>query len=132
MRFIKHFQRMSFRSHIIPVLVWLAAIIYVIVLVNSRTERFTTRGIVYGQQRQILAVAAGRIKNISTNLYNEVRKGQILVEIDTVLSPAKLTSDLNAQRDVFLARIQQLQAQLSSTLDELSSQTEQDKNNWPA
>jgi multidrug resistance efflux pump len=108
-------------DHILPALVWLAAIGAIIFIVRDKGQKFETIGIVNREERTMESPCAGRIKSVAVSSFNKVEKGQPLVIIDTVLDPEQNNNQINAQRDIILAKIKQLQAELAATENKLKT-----------
>ena len=113
------FKRANIRSNIVPVIVWFAALLVVIFMFSNKSKRFETIGIVEGEERSIAATVAGRIKTINFELYDKVEAGDVVVVVDTVLDRTSLELEIQAQREVILAQIQQLRAELETTRDKM-------------
>jgi len=111
MKRIKSFQSGRLRLHILPVLVWLGVVACVVVLFRHRSQRFEILGIAQGQVRQVAATCMGRLISVHIQLFQEVRKGDTLAVMDTVLD----NEHLQAQVDTASAEIQRLTAQLIPT-----------------
>lgn len=95
--------------HILPLLVWLAAVACVVVLFRYRSVRFEVLGIAQGQMHQISAPVDSRLKIVSVELFEDVSKGQTLAALDD--------TQLNAQIATIHAEIEHLKSQLLSTQD---------------
>lgn len=115
----RHFGRLNMR--VIPVLVWLAAVIIVIGLFSHRARRFEALGIVQGQVRQISLSCVGRVKSIPVELFEKVNKGQILAVMDTIPDNEKqlLDAELKAQLAAIIVERERLNAQLTETKEQL-------------
>ncbi len=119
MKSINNHRKGSLRLHIIPVIVWLVALGAVIILFQNRTQRFESIGLVEGEERRIAAAVAGRIKAVPVHLFDKVNEGDVVVVVDTVLNAKNLEIELEARKDVLLATIRQLQAEIIATRDRL-------------
>jgi len=100
---------------ILPVLVWIVAVIGVVVLFHNRTERFEVLGLARGQVRQIAATCTGRLKVLPVGLFDKVSRGDTVAVIDTVLD----NENIEAELAVVSAEIQRLTAELTFTQDNL-------------
>lgn len=96
-------------SHILPILVWLTAVVCVVVLFHHRTQKFEILGIAQGRLHQISAPVDSRLKMVSVVLFEDVSKGQTLAELDD--------TQLNAQIATIHAEIEHLESQLVSIQD---------------
>jgi multidrug resistance efflux pump len=114
-----HFGRLNMR--VIPVLVWLAAVITVVGLFAHRARRFEALGIVQGQVRQISLSCIGRVKSVPVELFEKVNKGQILAVMDTIPDNEKQLSEaeLKAQLAAIIVERERLTAQLTETKEQL-------------
>jgi len=122
MKIINNHKKGSLRLHIIPVFVWLVALGAVIILFQNRTQRFETIGLVEGEERRIAAAVAGRITAVPVHLFDKVNEGDVVVVVDTMLNPDNLKIELEARKEVLLATIRQLQAELIATRDRLMTE----------
>jgi len=96
---------------LLPVLVWLVALVCVIGLFYRRAQRFEVLGIAQGQVRQVAATCDGQLKIVSVQLFDRVSKGQVVAMLDDEL--------LNAQIATVFAEIERLTAELISIQDSL-------------
>jgi multidrug resistance efflux pump len=113
---ISFFSRL--RRHIIPILVWLGAVACVVGLFTRRSQRFEVLGIAQGQVRHIATSSTGRLKSVPVQLFEQVKAGQTLAIVDTVLDNEQLLeADLQSQLAASLAEIEHLTAQLVPTQD---------------
>jgi len=118
----------NLRLHILPILVWLAALGGVIFLLSHRRERFEVLGLAQGQVRQISSTSMGRLQNVPVQLFESVREGDVVAIIDTVLDHKHLEVELEAKKAVFMAEINQLQAELKATSNRLTVDAANRKN----
>jgi len=116
------------RLHILPVFVWLAAVAGVVVMFHHRAMRFEVLGIAEGQVRQIAATCDGRIKSVPLELFEEVKQGDIVAVIDTVLD----NQPIEAQLTTIAAEIQHLMAQLVPTQEQLLAEAADRETGWLA
>jgi multidrug resistance efflux pump len=105
----KTFRFGRLNLHIVPVLVWLAALAGVIFLFYHRHERVQILGIAQGRMYQVSAPVDGRLKIVAVELFEDVRKEQILATLDDSL--------LNAQIATIQAEVENLTLQLKSVQD---------------
>ncbi len=103
----------SLRMHIVPVVVWLAAVAVVFFMFHSRSQRFEVLGIAQGQVHQIAATCDGRLRSVPVQLFEEVTLGQTLAVVDTVLE----NETVGAQLGTIQAEIAHLMAQLITIED---------------
>lgn len=103
------------RPHILPVLIWLAAVAGVGALFHHRSQRFEILGLAQGEVRQVSATCTGRLKSVPVKLFEEVHKGDIVAVLDTVLDDEHLDAELTTAN----AKIQRLMAELAHTQQSL-------------
>ncbi|MHC4521777.1 MAG: HlyD family secretion protein, partial [Planctomycetota bacterium] len=116
-----HISKQYFLRHLLPVVVWLAAVGIVVWLFYQRAERFQVIGIAQGQVRQVATNCAGRVTDVSVQLFDRVTEGQVVAIVDTVLDNEHAEGVLRAQLRTISARIEQLAAQLVPTQDDLQA-----------
>ncbi len=107
------------RRHLLPVLVWLSVVACVVGLFTRRSRRFEVVGIARGQVRQIAVNCPARLKTVHVQLFDNVKKGQTVAVVNTVLDNEQPRVELQAQLDPILAEIEHLAAQLVPTQDDL-------------
>ena len=101
-------------NHIMPFLVWLLAVGGVAFLFMHRSsQRLEIVGIARGQVHQIAATCDGRLRSVPVILFQEVREGQVLAVVDTVLENEVLPAQLGAVE----AEIAHLTSQLGTIED---------------
>jgi len=122
MRRIEHHQRGNIRIHILPVLVWLAALAVVIFLFRQQTRGIEVFGLALGQVREISATSSGRLLNVPVQLFQTVNEGDPVAIVDTVLDHKHLKEELESKRAVVSAEIERLQAQLKATEDQMAAE----------
>ncbi len=107
------------RRHILPILVWLSVVACVVGLFTRRSQRFEVVGIARGQVRQIAVNCPARLKTVHVQLFENVKKGQTVAVVNTVLDNEQPRVELQARLDPILAEIEHLAAQLVPTQDDL-------------
>jgi len=112
----------NLRMHIVPILVWLAASAVVVFMFRSRARRFEVFGLALGQVREISSTSTGRLLNVPVQLFQQVKEGDPVAVVDTVLDHKHLKEELEAKRRVFLAQIDRLKAQLKATEDQMAAE----------
>jgi multidrug resistance efflux pump len=103
------------KHQLVPVLVWLAVVVCVVGLFYRRYERFEIVGLAQGQVRQVAATCTGRLQELPVGLYHEVKQGQVVAVIDTVLD----NEPIQAQLASIAAEIEHLMAQLLPRQEQL-------------
>lgn len=106
------------RQHALPVLVWLGVLACVVVMFRHRAQRFEVLGIAQGQVRQVAATCTGRLRNVPVQLFQEVKAGDVVAVIDTILD----NEHLEAELAIASAQIRHLQAELAATSDRFTAE----------
>jgi multidrug resistance efflux pump len=128
MKRIRRYQSGRLGPHVLPVLVWLVAVGGVVMMFHHRSQRFEILGMAQGQVRQIAATCTGRLRSVPVQLFQEVRTGDTLAVIDTVLD----NEHLEAQLATATAEIQRLKAELVRTQEQLLAEASNQQTNWIA
>jgi len=108
--------------HILPVFIWLVAVICVAGLFQHRWQRFEIVGVAQGQVREVAAAVTGRLKTVSVELFETVQRGQVLATLDNKL--------LNAQIATISAEIERLQAELNANRNLLTAEAANRQTDW--
>jgi multidrug efflux pump subunit AcrA (membrane-fusion protein) len=110
------------RVHIrfLPVIVWAAAVVCVVMLFQQQSREFEILGLAQAPVHQIQATNVARLKSISVELFQEVKAGQVLAVLDPVIDPQYEQAKIQAERAVIEAEIQRLQAQLEAAREDLT------------
>lgn len=116
-----HISKQYFLRHLLPVVVWLGAVGLVVWLFHQRAEQFQVIGIAQGAVRQVATNCAGRVTDVSVQLFDRVSEGQVVAVVDTVLDNEDEGGVLRAQLGTISARIEQLMAQLVPTQDDMEA-----------
>jgi multidrug resistance efflux pump len=129
---ILDFEKFSFnwRLHLLPVLIWLSAVIVISFLFLNQSERIEVVGIARSEIHRIGTTCDGRLKSLNVGLYQTVKAGQTVAVIDTVLDNEQLLeADLNQQLATAEAQIEYLTALAIKTQDTMmADQTERQIN----
>lgn len=107
--------------HVVPVVVWLAAVGVVIWLFQQRAQRVQVLGVAEKQVRQVAINCDGRLVAVDVNLFDPVTAGQVVAVVDTVLDNENGESVLRAQLDTIAAEVKRLTAQLVTTQEDMES-----------
>jgi len=113
---------------VLPVLVWSAAVAFVVVLLQRRAERFEVVGFAHGRVHTAAANCQGRLKDINVELFEAVLQGQALAVVDTVLD----NENLNAQLNTALAEVGRIKAELAAAEEQLQAGAANAENDWTA
>lgn len=110
----------NWRLHLLPILVWLGAVMCVVGLFSYRVKRFEVLGIAQGQVYQIAATCTGRLISVPVQLFGQVKQGQTVAVINTILENEQtLETELKAQLSTISSEIEQLAAKLVPAQDTL-------------
>jgi len=107
--------------HVVPILVWLAALACVVILFRHRSQRVQILGITQGRMYQVSAPVDSRLKIVAVELFEDVSKGQILATLDE--------TQLNTQIATIYAEIEHLMSQLLSVQDTMLAEAANLENN---
>lgn len=106
--------------HLAPLVVWLAVLVCVVGLFYRRAQRFEVVGIAQGQVHQVAATCTGRLKSVPVEPFQQVKQGQVVAVIDTVLD----SEPLRAQLATIAASVEHLMAQLVPTQEQLLAEAD--------
>ena len=106
-----HEFKHTFAHHMIPIIVWLAAVACVVALFFFRSQRIEVVGLARAQTHTVSTVTPGRVIDLPVALYQPVAKGQIVAVIDTLADSNAAKEQLEAQRATLDAQIKNLNAQ---------------------
>ncbi len=120
------------RLHLLPIVVWLGAVVCVIGLFSRRAPRFEVVGIAQGRVHQIAATCTGRLKSITVELFDEVKEGQVLAVVNGVLDDEPTRSELEAQLAALQASMVHLAAESSAARAEYVARVDSLKTEWVA
>jgi len=112
------------RLHILPILVWVGAVAFVVVLFHHRSQRFEVLGFAQGQVRQVAAISDGRLKSVPVQLFEKVSHGQILAVL--------ADEPLQGQLATALAQIEFLMAKLIPTQELMLAEAANQQTDWIA
>jgi len=107
------------RLHLLPILVWLGAVVCVIGLFTRRSQRFEIVGMARSPVLRVSVNCAARIRSVPVELFENVKKGQTVAIVNTVLDNEQPRIELQTQLDTILAEIEHLSAQLVPTQESL-------------
>ncbi|HPS54563.1 MAG TPA: hypothetical protein PLP05_03100 [Sedimentisphaerales bacterium] len=110
----KKIRRGSIRMHVIPILIWVVALICLVTLFSrNSSKKCELVGIARAQVHQVASTCSGRLVNVPIELFQEVNKGQTLAIVNTVLE----NEPLEAQLETIQAEIERLMAELITIQD---------------
>jgi len=107
------------RLHLLPILVWLAAVVCVIGLFTRRSQRFEIVGMARSPVLHVSVNCAARLRSVPVKLFENVTKGQTVAIVNTVLDNEQPRIELQMQLDAILAEIEHLSARLVPTQETL-------------
>jgi multidrug resistance efflux pump len=110
----------SYLRHMVPMTVWLGAVVAVGWLFYQRSESFQIVGIAQSQVRQVASDCIARIIDIPVELFQPVKAGQTLAILNTVPADEWMTeTQLKSQIAAAAAEIERLMASLVPTQEQL-------------
>jgi len=107
------------RLHLLPILVWLGALACVIGLFTRRSQRFEIVGMARSPVLHVSVNCAARLRSVPVKLFENVKKGQTVAIVNTVLDNEQPRIELQTQLNTILAEIEHLSAQLVPTQETL-------------
>lgn len=110
------------RLHLLPILVWLMAVACVIGLFTRRSQRFEIVGMARSPVVHVSVNCPAKLKTVSVKPFENVKKGQTVAIVNTVLDDEQPRIELQAQLDAILAEIEHLSAQLVPTEETLKAE----------
>ncbi len=110
------------RLHLLPILVWLGAVACVIGLFTRRSQRFEIVGMARSPVLHVSVNCAARLNSIPVKLFENVKKGQTVAIVNTVLDNEQPRIELQTKLDTILAEIEHLSAQLVPTQETLMAE----------
>lgn len=105
--------------HLVPILVWIAAVAAVGALLMRRSQHCMVVGLAVGGSYNVAATSHGRVKSLPVKLFERVEAGETLVVINTVLDNETLQSELEAEKATIELEIAQLRAELAAAEEEV-------------
>jgi multidrug resistance efflux pump len=116
------------RTHVLPVLIWMAAIVGIVVLFRHRAQRFEVLGLAQVEVRQIAPTCRGRLVDVPVHLFQKVSQGQTLAVFNTVLDDEHLEAELAT----LSAEIQHLVAQSNAARSAYVAEVDTRRSEWVA
>jgi multidrug efflux pump subunit AcrA (membrane-fusion protein) len=110
------------RLHLLPVLVWLGALVCVIGLFTRRSQRFEIIGMARSPVVRVSVNCPAKLKTVPVKLFEKVKKGQTVAIVDTVLDNEQPRIELQTQLDAISAEIVHLSAQLVPTQETMMAE----------
>ncbi len=114
------YQSGRLRRHFFPVVVWLGTLTGIFLIFQQRSRSFEVVGFAQGQMRQIASTRTGQIKKIWVHLYDQVKEGQKVAELND--------EHYQAQLAAAHAEITQIELQLAAAEDKLNVENQARQN----
>ena len=108
--------------HLAPIIVWLGVVVCIAAMFTHRSKRFQVLGIAQGQVHQISSTCTARLKSVTVELFDDVKRGQVLAVLDTVLDNENIPEVIQAQLDTVSAEVARLQAELAVTKEQYETE----------
>lgn len=108
----------SLRFHMVPILVWIAAVAAVVALFVQRSQQCFVVGLANGGSYNITATSNGRVRSVPVKLFQHVQAGETLVVINTVADDEALRSELEAESAALEMELTRLRAELAAAEEE--------------
>jgi len=110
------------KMHLAPIIVWLGVVVCIAAMFTHRSKRFQVLGIAQGQVHQISSTCTARLKSVTVELFDDVKRGQVLAVLDTVLDNENIPEVIQAQLDTVSAEVARLQAELAVTKEQYETE----------
>jgi multidrug resistance efflux pump len=117
-----HEFKRTFTHHVVPIIVWVVAVVCVVALFFFRSQRIELVGLATAQTHSVSTVIPGRVTDLPVALYQPVSKGQIVAVIDTLADNDAAKEQLEAQKVTLNAQIKHLNAQLLPTRESIETE----------
>ncbi len=101
----------SMRVHFLPFVVWVGTIAVIVTLFSHRSRRYEILGIAQSPVHQISATCNGRLKEITVELFDDVKQGDVVAVINSVLDNERPRPEIDAELAVIKAEMAYLAAQ---------------------
>jgi len=98
---------------VLPVLVWLGAVVCVVGLFHRRTARFEIVGLARPEVRQVAATCRARLISVPVQLFDKVNEGDIVAVLSVVLDDERIDAELEtiaADMNYVEAQIKEIRA----------------------
>ena len=112
----------SFSRGALPIMLWLGGLYFISTSWIKKTNTWSLDGLVHSSPIEISSVQAGRILTIEVDLFDEVRKGDLLARLDD--------SSLAARLETARAEIIRLASQVASLQQTLQIEAESGLSDW--
>ena len=99
------------RVHFLPFVVWVGTIAVIVTLFSHRSSRYEILGVAQGPVHQIAATCDGRLNEIKVELFDEVKQGDVVAVINSVLDNERPKPEIDAEVAVIEAQMAHLAAQ---------------------
>ena len=105
------FRSGRIHPQVFPLLVWLAILAGVVMLFYHGTQQFEVVGIAQGEISQVCAPFDGRLKAVYVQLFENIKKGEVVASLNDELLLAKI--------DTVAATAEHLRSQLEPTKEQM-------------
>jgi multidrug resistance efflux pump len=111
----------------LPVVIWLGAVVMTVMLYTQRIRSFTATGLAVAQTQTISAAGDGIIRHIAVKACQAVNKGDVLVtlELGNPVENEYTRSLTEAQKTTARAELERLKSELSAMQEQLSTEMAQ-------
>ncbi|MHC4110988.1 MAG: HlyD family secretion protein [Planctomycetota bacterium] len=96
---------------VLPVLVWLSAVLCVVGLYHRRTARFEIVGLAQPEVRQVAATCGARLISVPVQLFDKVSEGDTVAVLSVVLDDERVEAEMatiQAEMDLLEAQLLEL------------------------
>ena len=99
------------RVHFLPFVVWIGTIAVIVTLFSHRSKRYEILGIAQSPVHQIAATCNGRLKEVAVELFDNVKQGDVVAVINSVLDNERPRPEMDAELATIKAQMGYLAAQ---------------------
>jgi multidrug resistance efflux pump len=112
----------SFAHHVVPIIVWILAVVFVVGLFYNRSARIEVLGLARGQIHTVATTSTGRLEVLSVGLFESIKQGQVIAVVNAVTDNDFSEVQLKTQQETITAQIQHLDAQFLPMQEKLAAE----------
>jgi len=117
---------MGLRVHLLPVVVWLATLVCVIVLFSHRSQRYEVVGMAEARVYNVGLTCRARLISVPVQLFDNVSAGETIAIVNTAPDDERL----EAEQAVIEAQMAHLELELNELRDNYKAEVKNRKSEW--
>ncbi len=117
---------MGLRVHLLPVVVWFATLVCVVVLFSHRAQRYEVVGMAQARVYNVGLTCRARLKSVPVQLFDTVSAGETVAVVNTAPDDERL----EAEQAVIEAEMVHLELQLSELRQNYNAEVKNRKSEW--